>query len=865
MLNDRRAVVLGVVGCCRDQASARVEGEITGPARLYLRDPGRTACVGRGIRIPPDRMERRLVRGVLSAALLSLLPALCVAAQQTVTAASTVDQDAQEAGRADVMDTRPATVSRHDRNRSQQSSQLPTATVLEQITITGTRIRGGTSPSPVIIIGAEHIREEGFTDLGEVVRSVPQNFGGGQNPGVASGAVAGGSANQNFTGGAAVNLRGLGPDATLTLLNGRRLAYDGIGQAVDISTIPVGAVDRVEIVPDGASALYGSDAVGGVVNIILKPDLDGARIGARYADSEGGGLATREVFATAGTTWTTGGLMAALRRSKADPIFVDQRAYTDTLGDPTTLYPGIDTSTGVATLHQALGEGPSLQVDALHSRRDQTQYIDYGAFYFYAVPTSTISALSPSLAFSLPGDWTLTANATYGRNEYVFRTYQVAGDARTFRSHGCYCNETRSYEFGFEGPLWALRGGDARMALGVGSRTSEYWTDSYLTNERTPGTGRARYGYAEFSLPFVSSALTVPGVHRLTASLAVRAEDHDRFGGVTTPKVGLVYDPSAALSVKLSWGESFKAPTLYQQSSGNSAYLYTAAMSGGTAYPSDATVIFSTGSNPDLTPERARTRTASLAFHPESLPGLEAELTWFSVDYDDRVMQPVATSRQALSNPNFAQFVQYDPTPDEQAALLAGFDEFQNYTGADYDPGNVVAIVRNQFINVARQRVRGLDVSGAYRTDLGAGRLTLRGSASRLVSRQQNSPGLPFHDLSGMIFNPARHRARAGAVWTQGGLSVSGFANYTGGVRSALIAGRAEDTSSFTTLDATVRYDAGVEAGGWSGLELELSVQNMLDRAPPLYTPVSAMHVPFDSTNYSAIGRYVGITVAKSW
>src|SRR3546814_4884671 len=93
------------------------------------------------------------------------------------------------------------------------------------ITVTGTRIRGGTSPSPVIKIGSERIQEEGFTDLGEVIRSVPQNFAGGQNPGVSSGGFSGaGIANQNVTGGSSLNLRGLGPDATLTLLNGRRMA-----------------------------------------------------------------------------------------------------------------------------------------------------------------------------------------------------------------------------------------------------------------------------------------------------------------------------------------------------------------------------------------------------------------------------------------------------------------------------------------------------------------------------------------------------------------------------------------------------------------------------------------------------------------
>lgn len=154
---------------------------------------------------------------------------------------------------------------------------MPTATTeLESIEVTGTRIKGGAVPSPVISISAARIQEEDFSDLGEVIRSVPQNFSGGQNPGVLSGNLAGaGNANQNMTGGASLNLRGLGADATLTLLNGRRLAYGGFTQAVDLSAIPVEAVERLEIVADGASAIYGSDAVGGVGNVILKRDYDG--------------------------------------------------------------------------------------------------------------------------------------------------------------------------------------------------------------------------------------------------------------------------------------------------------------------------------------------------------------------------------------------------------------------------------------------------------------------------------------------------------------------------------------------------------------------------------------------------------------
>src|SRR6185312_8797256 len=137
-------------------------------------------------------------------------------------------------------------------------------------------IRGGSTPSPVITIGSEQIQQEGFSDLGEVIRSVPQNFSGGQNPGVA-GVSSGSNSNQNITGGSGIDLRGLGPDATLTLLNGRRMSYGGFSQAVDISAIPVEAVERIEIVPDGASAVYGSDAVGGVTNVTTPARCTGLR------------------------------------------------------------------------------------------------------------------------------------------------------------------------------------------------------------------------------------------------------------------------------------------------------------------------------------------------------------------------------------------------------------------------------------------------------------------------------------------------------------------------------------------------------------------------------------------------------------
>jgi outer membrane cobalamin receptor len=89
--------------------------------------------------------------------------------------------------------------------------------------------------------------------------------------------------------GAGVNLRGLGSDATLVLVNGHRLSPTGAGNFVDISQIPVGAIDRIDVVTDGSSAIYGSDAVGGVVNIRLRNDFDGAETRLQYGSMADGG------------------------------------------------------------------------------------------------------------------------------------------------------------------------------------------------------------------------------------------------------------------------------------------------------------------------------------------------------------------------------------------------------------------------------------------------------------------------------------------------------------------------------------------------------------------------------------------------
>jgi hypothetical protein len=224
-------------------------------------------------------------------------------------------------------------------------------------------------------------------------------------------------------------------------------------------------------------------------------------------------------------------------------------------------------------------------------------------------------------------------------------------------------------------------------------------------------------------------------------------------------------------------------------------------------------------------------------------------------------VQPI-TGSAVLGNPIYAAFVDYGPTGAAQAAALANASNFYNVVGTPYDASRVVAIIDDRYVNASRQRIHGTDLSGSYPFDLGTGRLAIRGSASWLNSTQAVTAAQSPYNLAGTLFFPAKINSRIGVVWQQGGFTASLFGNYKSGVTDTADGRKG---ASFTTFDATLRYDTGARDDAWSNLALELSAQNLLDRAPPLYAVTSLTYTPYDSTNYSPVGRYLSLSVSKHW
>ncbi len=206
-------------------------------------------------------------------------------------------------------------------------------TTLEAVQVTGSRIPRAQveGPAPITIVTAEQIRASGLTTVPEVLRSLSQNSGSVQGQQNTTSA-------QSTPGAQAVDLRGLGPNHTLVLINGRRIAdfplpLNSRSNFTDIGSIPLGMIERIEILTGSASAVYGSNAMAGVINFILKKSVDGTTLDYRYGGTSEGGGESHDLTLTTG--FKRGGFSAVLGLELIDqrPLWGFQRKVQDSTLD----------------------------------------------------------------------------------------------------------------------------------------------------------------------------------------------------------------------------------------------------------------------------------------------------------------------------------------------------------------------------------------------------------------------------------------------------------------------------------------------------------------------------------------------------
>jgi iron complex outermembrane receptor protein len=214
---------------------------------------------------------------------------------------------------------------------------------VERIEVTGSLIKRieGETALPVSVVSKEQIQKSGATTVEELLTSLPLTSSAGatttsQNAGATTGGLAG------------VSLHGLASTRTLVLINGRRIAPYGIvtdSTSVDVNSLPLSAIERIEILKEGASAIYGSDAIGGVVNFILRQDFQGAEISANYGQTKSGGGGSKGVsliFGYGDLQKDRFNVMLSGAASRDDPLWGRDRAFAANGLSPNNLLFGYD-------------------------------------------------------------------------------------------------------------------------------------------------------------------------------------------------------------------------------------------------------------------------------------------------------------------------------------------------------------------------------------------------------------------------------------------------------------------------------------------------------------------------------------------
>jgi iron complex outermembrane receptor protein len=640
------------------------------------------------------------------------------------------------------------------------------------------------------------------------------------------------------------------------LLDGHRMAADGEFQGVDVSVIPLSAVQRVDIVTDGASALYGSDAVAGVANFIMRTDYQGAELSQRVGVATDGGGLQQNYAGLAGGVWSGGHALASLEYLRQDPILARQRAITNAAPPGNPLIQAESQTALFVNLGQDLAPWASFQLDGLSADRRTGGASQQTLTGPLLVTHTAVQSyfVAPSLKFTLPAQWTArldgVVSATRDSDAYI--------DPGSL-SHFVNANSSDSVEASASGPALSLPSGPVKLAIGGGYRWETYLADQ-TPGARQSGERTVGFVYGEAFIPLVRPVPERAGLEALDLSLAGRAERYSDFGSTANPKVGLRYAPLEGLVIRGDWGTSFKAPQFVQTTFPGNIFYYPAAALGGRT----GGALLTYGGNPDLKPERSRSWTLGVDWTPPAIPGLKVAATYFNIDFSGRIVQPISGVGTALANPVYAPFVVDHPTAVQQAAAIAAAARFYNFVGGAYDATSVVALVNDLFVNASAQAIDGIDLSVKQRFTLGGDAIDAVFDGSWLRIRQRTLPTAPTNTLTGTLFNPPTLRLRSGVTWTHGDFAATAMVNYVSGETDTGVSPNVP-IAPWTTIDLTLHYTVSRASRLLPNLDIGLSVANLLDQAPP-YARGAAVQAPgfnFDSTNASPIGRFVALTLRE--
>ena len=540
-----------------------------------------------------------------------------------------------------------------------QAQTAPAAAqVINRVEVTGSRIKRADAEGslPVTLIKREELEASGSTTVAEFMRTSTFSSAGNFRP-------QSGSSAQSFAG---IDLRGLGSQRTLVLLDGRRLPKaPNVGDSVDLNTVPMAAVERIEILTDGASAVYGSDAIGGVVNIITRKDFEGLAAVVGYTKPSNDGGERREASALLGIQGEKGRIIMGASKTGRAMVYTRDRPWgqipgVSSFGNNYRNAAGAFVSLGTLRGNPSTGctdpnfylAGASCSYNFNAVAADEAQ-IDNQAFFArgetqindnwkgYAnasvtnvssfgryAPTPaqlTVAANTPNNPTSAPivvrhrtaaagnrdtntDNWLsnvaagfqgklasnidLDVGAAYTRSVYkeLGRNYIVRPILEQYANSGAYnlyapnanpeevlsaikatigrdslFKQTDIYATSTFYDLFQLPGGGVSLLASVESR-EEVFADVYDSLSEA-GVIEGSAGNSASGKRRVSGAaveMVFPITKTLEASAAGRYDKYSDYGSDFSPKVALRWQPLSNLTLRSSYGEGFRAPSLPQ-------------------------------------------------------------------------------------------------------------------------------------------------------------------------------------------------------------------------------------------------------------------------------------------------------------
>ena len=756
---------------------------------------------------------------------------------------------------------------------------------MEEVLVTGTNIRNVPHEfSPVTRVTRNQLDRAGYANVGQFIAQLPQNFGGGSaaTPDRGAGSLSGIGANS-------VNLRAMGAGATLTLLNGRRMAPSGTaGSYVDISGIPTAALERVDVLTDGASAIYGSDAIAGVVNFILRKDYNGAETRVRVGTKTEGDANSYQIGQTFGVSNERGRALLSYEYSNEDPLDANDRSYTPMMDDPNDVLPGGYRNSAFFSGGLNLGSNAELFLDLNFSDRHSRQIANFNGSNRLTIADVKNYGATAGFSFSLPGDWRAEVSATgsltdFRNMEYERPTREGFGGSDMWDEDSVWSVDAKA-----DGGLFDLWGGTVRAVIGAQYREESHdgATDFFdefgeylnLVQLEADIDRSVSALYAEIYAPLVSEKNAVPGVRSLALSLAGRYEDYSDFGTTFNPKFGVLWSPIDGLTLRASYGKSFRAPPMfYLVDNINTVdivdYIDPEVPSG----RSVAAMV--AGSSSDLDPEESTSWSFGFDLRPAFAPGFSARFTYYDIEYTGRIAWPSPNV-----DTNTYEFYDY-PLPVERNVSLAQLEswvsqaQFPVFNYTTYFPWlsqseleDVTVVLRGFYTNTSSSRAQGIDADFNYDFSVGESKLMATLNANYILEQEDQFSVLraPVKTYD-RIFNPAGLRMRGGMMWSLNAVSANLFANYVSSYDDDRVRGTTVGVDAWLTFDASVQYDfdrAGA-SGFMSGVKTTLSIRNLFDKDPSYVAPGihvnDAAFAAYDTANADPDGRTIALQFTKQW